>query len=119
MTIATGQQILASDVLGLRFTEIWSATTNVGTNTNTWIDWDLSAIVPSGTKVVIVTIQLGPVTGYRGARKNGSTDSRTYSIRYDRDQVVVTLLCECDSNRVIEIYSCTDTDTFRIIGYQK
>ncbi len=119
MTIATGSQILAADILSFRlFYELAGGEDHTATGADAWEDWDISGIVPAGTKSVLLGI-----TGNNqivGARKNGSALTRfMYGVQPTAfNYPFQTVVCECDSNRVIEIYSATDTVAeFNILGY--
>lgn len=83
-------------------------------------DWDLSAIVPAGAKVVLLKGNIADdVSGSVFAvRKNGQTNeynasrirTQVANLSFDMDMVV-----ECDANRVVE-YKATNT-TWTYIGF--
>jgi len=87
---------------------------------DTWEDWDLSSIVPVGTKVVYVFLyNIDSTNQLMGTRKNGSSASRYWTNPTAGVQVVPT---ECDTNRIIEIYYGGSTlifGQFRIMGWWK
>jgi hypothetical protein len=119
MTIATGQQALAADILASdrHFTELAGNDNHEASVAATWEDWDLSTIVPAKTKYVLVQLRNGYTSAkIGGARKNGSTDDRKFSVPASGN---VCLLTEVDANRVIEVYAETVTDgpDFGILGY--
>lgn len=95
--------IIAGSGQRLRFAEYWGTEHNV-TAQATWQDWDLSSIVPAGTK--FVQIRIVPETSTVvavGVRKNGSADVRTINSPADTGDSVFQVV-ECDDNKVIECY---------------
>ena len=107
---------------GLIFTELAGAENHQVTNTNTWEDWDLSAIVPAGAVAVLVEIYLQFNSNQvSGARKNGSALARYQSTGTPSTTVVSfrNLVTEVDDNRIIEIYGSVASSnlTFSILGY--
>ena len=78
-----------------------------------WEDWDLSAIIPAGSKgAQIVGIAWNQTIG---ARKKGSGLDRKFN---PGPGVSFLFLTEVDANRKVEIYSSGAADTaFRVIGY--
>lgn len=102
---------------GLEFVECYSNYHNVS-QASTWEDWDLSDIVPQGTKVVYVFLyNVDPEGQAMGTRRNGSVRSRYWTNPTAGVQAVPT---ECDANRIIEIYYSGSTPlygVFRILGY--
>lgn len=121
MAIATGSQILAADVLAIQniFHELDDSVTEDVKDTDSWMDWDLSAYCPDGTTAVLLICPGAAQNAkYIGARKNGSSDDRSYQHCDVGYQVNYQMICECDTNRVIEIYNSDDVDTtFKLIGY--
>ena len=107
---------------GLTFTELAGGEGHQVTNTSTWEDWDLSAIVPAGTKAVLVEIYLQfSANQVSGVRKNGSSLNRYQSTGTPTNTVVSfrNILTEVDGNRIIEIYGSLASAylTFSILGY--
>lgn len=107
---------------GLTFTELAGGEAHQVTTINTWEDWDLSAIVPAGTKTVLVEIYLKfSANQVSGVRKNGSALDRKQATGTPSDTSVAYrhVLTEVDDNRVIEVYgSLADANlTFSILGY--
>ena len=107
---------------GLTFTELAGAENHQVTNTNTWEDWNLSAIVPAGTKAVLVEIYLQFSSNQvSGARKNGSALARYQSTGTPSATVVSfrNLVTEVDDNRIIEVYGSVASSnlSFSILGY--
>ena len=107
---------------GLTFTELAGGEDHQVTNTNTWEDWDISAIVPAGTKAVLVEIHLQfSANQVAGARKNGSALNRYQSTGTPSATVVSfrSLVTEVDDNRIIEVYGSLASAylTFSILGY--
>lgn len=100
---------------GLTFTELMS-TAHGPSAANTWEDWDLSAIVPAGTKSVLVCITNQAAAGNRGCRKNGSALVRYWYLNA-ADMPHMFILTECDANRIIEIYYPNTDAHHQIVGY--
>jgi len=86
-------------------------------NSATWEDWDLSSIIPSGATAVVLDVhETNGSDRNVGCRKNGSATGREFSILGNGSR---TLICECDANRIIEIYvsgAYYDQTKFRVIG---
>ena len=86
----------------------------------TWVDWDLSSIVPAGAKAVLLGVEFVQTTADVGMffRRNGNSNeiarsalrSQVANVNYARD-VIVAL----DSNRVIE-YFIVNTGTWTNIS---
>lgn len=88
------------------------------TTASVWEDWDLSAIVPAGTKYVEVLLgEDSNVHRVMGIRKNGTTISRWLTmIAYNQ----LSLTVEADANRIVERYcDSAAAGYFQIIGYWK
>lgn len=110
---------------GVSFTELVGGQAQQVSDTETWEDWDVSAIVPAGTVAVLVGVMgrdssTGGDTRILGARKNGSALARYFTCHSDDDQCGASncVLTECDSNRVIEIYAEAIYGAhFDILGY--
>ena len=106
---------------GTSFTELAGGQAKVVSSTSVWQDWDLSAIVPSGTVAVLVAIGANTTSSQAGARKKGSSLERR-AITPDiaaasNNSWAVTIITECDINRIIQIYCAVNTIQFNIIGY--
>lgn len=95
-------------------------------NNITWQDWDISAIVPAGTKAVEVEISLSyPDSGSMqgGVRNNGSALSRLITVSGGGSgsctgTSTVVVISQIDTNRILERYSLDITKVaFQIIGY--
>ncbi len=121
MTIATGQQATAADVNALRlFTELAGGQDLApSSGAATWENYDLSAIIGAGAIAVLVGIKgsvVASITG--GARNNGSALNRVVSLT---EANRVTLVTQCDANRIIEIYGESATQGYNarysILGY--
>jgi len=90
-----------------------------------WNVWDLSAIVPVGTKVVeLHAYSYGAGGSYFldiGARKYGSSLARVFPppIGYSWVGVSRTLCCEVSADRKIEVYQASigANIKYRVIGY--
>jgi len=104
------------------FTEL-AGGENHNTSSGTWEDWDVSTIVPAGTKSVLVGIgreQLGAQTTV-GVRKNGTALERknTVGAGVGTEKWCFCCLTEVDASRIIELYNgANDNYTwFNILGY--
>ena len=98
----------------LEFTEVWSDEKVIST-ANVWEDWDISALVPSFVKAVLVTIHTATVVAIVvGARKDGSALDRKLALG---ENATFTLLVECSASRIIEIWGSATNGKFRISGY--
>ncbi len=107
---------------GLTFTELEGQENKQVAAINTWEDWDLSAIVPAGTKAVLVEIRLiFSANQVSGVRKNGSALNRLQSTGTPSTTVVSfrNVVTEVDANRIIEIYGSLASAYlhFSILGY--
>ena len=107
---------------GLTFTELAGGEDHQVTDINTWEDWDLSAIVPAGTKAVLVEIYLQFSSNtVCGVRKNGSSLNRYQSTGTPSATTVSfrDILTEVDDNRIIEVYGSVASAylIFSILGY--
>jgi len=102
---------------GLVFTEMKSSSHYP--STGDWEDWDLSGIVPSGTKYVLVFFTNRDSINHQdmGARKNGSTVDRYAYMAVEYGAVMA--LTEVDANRIIEIKGTGGSTNmrFQIWGY--
>ena len=109
----------------LVFTELAGGQAQGPSSTDTWLDWDISAIVPAGTKYVLVGG--APIStsssSIVGARKNGTALDRRFQIAqtsisgFDGLSNVV-VLTEVDANRIIEIWTRSQSGgKFNIVGY--
>ena len=113
-------EAVASDIV---FTELVGGQDRHVGAAATWTDWDISAIVPAGTKSVIVAMVNIDTVNVKsaGARKNGSALDRRGTLPLTAGAAEswdFSLLTECDANRVIEIYAQTDASIhFNILGY--
>ena len=104
----------------LTFTELVGNNNHANPTASTWEDWDVSALVPSGGRSVLVLVA---PTAYSdlaetvGVRKNGSALARTISVNPIHAHPF-TWLTECDTNRIIETYA-SDIGRwfFNIVGY--
>lgn len=88
-----------------------------GGGAGAWADWDLTGIVPAGTKWVLLSCESPNGTGNitTGGRKNGSAMVRQVKTA---DGGNATFLVEPDSNLVIEVYDSTaNIADFSILGY--
>ncbi|MBA7577925.1 hypothetical protein ES708_19781 [subsurface metagenome] len=96
----------------LEFISLLGTTEYRPSATGTWEDWDLSAIVPPGTKYVAVIFIRG-ASGSIGIRKNGSALNRMWPIAH-----YIECIIEVDANRIIEInHDSLTTKGFSISGY--
>ena len=104
---ASNRPAEADPPAGLTFTELDGSASITGSGT--WTDWDLSSIVPAGTKFVLVYHRHSTSTHTYGARKNGTAYDRTAFCKGPG-----WIATECDSNRVIEVYA---SETYELWGY--
>lgn len=106
---------------GVAFTELAGGENKAVAVASTWGDWDLSAIVPIGTKSVLVAVGASTALYVTGARKKGSTLERTTpGVDFAAASLTgwaMTFLTECDVNRVIQIYCSNTGPKFNILGY--
>lgn len=104
----------------LTFVELAGGEDYTPTTASTWEDWDISGIVPVGTKYVLVHMSNTANNSWNyGARKNGSSLNRIVNLGPYSHANWTT---EVDENRVIEIYGTRDPPTsnyFNILGYWK
>lgn len=128
--LGSADQILQTDgaaaswgtISVLSFTELAGGENHNASQSGNWEDWDLSAIIGSGAKVVLVGIANQSSSAYRaGARKNGTALDRKGKLDEGLSNLFmwdIMLPTECDANRVIEIYAGYHTDIyFNILGY--
>lgn len=102
---------------GLVFTELFSS--SAGSGSATWVDWDISSIVPSGTLYVEVLVRNeAGTTQTGGIRKNGSSTERKLGMP-SNSAGTFTSTVEVDSTRTIERYSSDTSIVFYILGYWK
>lgn len=102
---------------GLTFTEL-SGKQRYAAVGVAWEDWDISALVPVGTKYVEVLIfNRNAGTFYHGVRANGSVLDRTQQGCTGYNSVSVTT--PVDANRIIEVICDTNVlyAWFGILGY--
>ena len=117
LTVDGGEVVWATPVSGgVLYTEIAPSSHSPSAD-STWEDWDLSAIIGAGALAVEIVIATASTEQARGVRKNGSALLRYMAA--ENDHKWLTAHCECDANRVIEIYGNTEgsTDSFKVIGY--
>ncbi len=131
--VVIGQQATALQYNQLRddtlvFVELAGDEDKAVTGIDAWEDWDISAIVPAGTKSVLVAA-LHPsflnIDEPVGARQNGPTLDRSFGpfgitgvVNYR--SITSThgpMLTEVDASRVIEIYAGHTAIRFGIKGY--
>lgn len=100
------------------FTDLDLTDSHQATANATWEDWDISGIVPAGTVMVLLWIELGQNGVVLGVRGNGSSDDRKRTMYTIGGNPMISVVP--DVNRVIEIYdqlATTSTSTFRLVGY--
>jgi hypothetical protein len=85
---------------GLTFTELAGFEAKKPSVAGVWEDWDLSAIIGAGAKLVQIDMLASGGTTF-GARKNGSALVRSRNVVAGES---LHWLVECDANRVIELY---------------
>jgi len=119
MAIATGQQILAADVLAIRniFHELANAvltkvTAAGGAN---WGDWDISAVV--GAKVVAVEVRFWSNANGQlgGVRQNGSAVEHSQVNKGAPGSLTMT--CYTDAAGIIEVLDGAQANQYNVMGY--
>ena len=88
-----------------------TASTTNSTNL-TWVDWDVSATCPAGTKYILVLTTLVS-GGTVGVRNNGSALNRALGSLGSW----ITLISEVDTNRICETYGKTGGVNYYLFGY--
>lgn len=99
------------------FTELAGGEDHQVSAIDTWEDWDLSAIVPGGTKAVLIHAYSRSLWG---ARKNGTAlDRKTFACGDGTTHKSAFILTEVDLNRVVELYvqGTVGYTVFSIVGY--
>jgi len=106
------------------YTELDGTDQQAPTADSTWENFDLTGIVPVGTSVVEVHIEVDCTTNQPsgGVRADGSALARIKKItRGNADMGTFIMLCECPVSRIIEIYAflngAVGTSRFSIMGY--
>lgn len=81
-----------------------------------WLDWDLSATIPSGAKYAVIFIRSASTSAYAGmVRKKGDTSiTNTVYLRY---YAIVTIIVELDANRLCQRYATNTGVKFGVLGY--
>jgi len=82
--------------------------------TGSWVDVDVSDVVPEGAKAVAVLFT--KYSDYCGVRKNGATDEGTRGTESPYSQSRLDIV-ELDENRIFEAY-CAYSKMY-IVGYLK
>lgn len=109
--------IPVEEEIEMRFHELWTPTHHP-TLAATWEEWDLSALVPQGTRAVEVHIFTNAILAVIGARKPASTATRLQFLGFIGAALVWSLTTECSPDRKIEIYSTNPPLTnFNLAGY--
>lgn len=84
---------------------------------NTWVEWDLSALIPAEATAVEVSLSATDANT-AGCRPFGSTLSRIFALGAPPSKNSYTLQCEVGADRKIEtMRSLASAVDFRIIGY--
>ena len=127
MPIATGEQALAADVKDIvrHFTDLAGGEDQSISNVS-WTDWDISAIVPTGTAFVLIGLEWNSTnrgTFTIGVRKNGTALSRVVEVGGVAIDVygTVSVVTEVDTNRVVEVYISSTAKVAKasVLGYWK
>lgn len=106
---------------GLVFTELAGGENKYGALAS-WLDWDISAIIPSGSLYALIGIgSLNVVINKAGARQNGTALARYLAVPINSSQhPSVCVLTKVDENRIIEIYGHgSNALRFHVLGYWK
>lgn len=102
----------------VNFTEAYSPSAGYSAGgSSAFEDWDISAIVPAGTKAVEVSMtnKTGSAINM-GVRKNGSALNRYPAVPGNISSVV--MICEVGSDLIIEVFTGDHTNSnFVITGY--
>lgn len=104
-------------IKGRTFTELAGGENHQVTGNDAWENWDISLIVPVGTKSVIVVINVANFNALAfGARANGSALVRRIIGTQYHNYALVT---EVDANRIIDCYTLDAFASvfFSILGY--
>ncbi len=110
------------------FTELAGDEAKAVSSNDTWEAWDISSIVPVGTKaVLVIAVTADSVSANEpvGARQNGGSLDRSFGpwsvtaviSEANVYQQLGPMLTEVDANRVIEIYAGSALISFGIKGY--
>jgi len=93
--------MLSNPVPSLTFTELVGGENHTAPAGSGWQDWDISAIIPAGSKyAAIKVLNTGGSGRSAGARKNASALDRSWVFAAGKDFLFIT---EVDSARVIEL----------------
>lgn len=104
----------------LIFTELAGGENHAATGAGAWEDYDLSAIVPAGTVMVLMQILYKTADNIdcsAGCRKNGTALARLLG-GVGRGHPTALLITNVDANRVIDIYAGVVAECdFSVLGY--
>jgi len=90
--------------------------TKTGANTSAYVDWDLSATIPTGsTHALIVGLSSAGSSLAIGVRPNGSAIDNKVAAAI---LAGFSMLVELDSSRICEVYD-NNGGTYNVIGYWK
>lgn len=96
----------------------WTETMTAAHNASladTWEDWNISATVGSGVRLVEIGMDHGATVTSCGVRQKGSSDDRRWTSNGPSSR---TMLVLTNSSGVIQVYSAVSVGTsFYVIGY--
>ena len=115
-TIAFPQSVAAASTDPFTMLDPYVTITPV--TTGSWVDVDVSANVPSGATGAIIRWTNDTANKTFGMRKNGSSDTDTFTITGGTYDAMDYMIVGVDANRVFEVY-IDDTTTFvlKLVGY--
>jgi len=100
------------------FTELWTPLIQAS-EAGQWVEWDISSLVPLGTKVVNVLCWSVSIQ-WMGVRKAGSTLDRRIQFGVEGSVMCFLIPTEVSPERAIEVFSQTPMlQNFRLTGYWK
>lgn len=101
----------------LEYVELVGNENKAATGAGAFEDWDISGVVPAGTKFVEVHCRGSTTAGINGVRENGSALARVVTQLSNSSWEVQV---KVDAARVIEIYQANvSRGRFDIVGYWK
>jgi len=110
MVAATAAAQAAANAAVQEYHELYASTHQAGTDT--WEDWDISAIVPAGARYAQV-LCFNAVKQVLGARKDGSAVERKYNTPAEAP---LMLTCEIVAGTIEILAAAHATAFFQIVG---
>ena len=106
------------------FVELSGSDTHNQVNNDAWEDWDLSGVLPAGTKAILVAARhsgTSPASGNMGVREDGSALDRSAWLTGTGAYVSVTIIAKVPESRIVETHGQKDGTTtktsFKLTGY--